>query len=203
MIYRVLAVAAASLGVVISFWYVFLNQNFDVTTLLGGVAFPLAFGSAALLATRQRIALFAFLAYFWSLIDDAPVNFDSVFTWPEVTRAHPAGPHIFMEVLLHILTIIFLCLAIREALKGTSFTWSKAFGISLLTAAAFALSYAQNLPLDSLGAVIEQDWIQLDLAEHLASLILLYVAVRLAMKSTRDLPTTAPGSAEKKPHGYG
>jgi len=182
IIYRGLAIAAASLGVVVSFWYVFQNQAFDITTLLGGVALPLVFGSAALLVTKQRIALFAFLAYFWSLIDDAPVNFDSVLTWPEVTRVHPAAPHLFMEALLHVLTVVFLCLAMREALKGTSVTREKAFGVSIFTAAAFVLSYAQNLPLGGLGTTVEQGWYQFDLTEHLASIILLYIAVRLAMR---------------------
>ncbi len=195
IIYRILAIAAASLGVVVSLWYVYQNQAFDVTTLLGGVVLPLVFGSAVLLVARERIALFAFLAYFWSLIDDAPVNFDSVLTWPEVTRAHPAGPHIFMEVLLHVLTIVFLCLALREALKGTSFTKERVFNVSLLTAAAFVLSYAQNLPLDALRTIVEQDWYQLDLAEHLASIILLYIAVRLAMRPSGAGPRTSPGSS--------
>ncbi|MGD0637245.1 MAG: hypothetical protein ABSA72_04320 [Nitrososphaerales archaeon] len=192
-IYRIPVVAAASLGVLASLWYVYQNQAFDATTLLGGVVLPLAFGSAVLFVAKQRIALFAFLALFWSLIDDAPVNFDSVLTWPEVTRTHPAGPHDFMEILLHLLTIVFLCLALREALKGTSFTEEKALSISLLTAAAFVLSYAQNLPLDALRTVVENDWYQLDLAEHLASIFFLYVAVRLAMRPSGAGPTTSPG----------
>ena len=185
IIYRTLAVSAASLGIVVSFWYVFQNQAFDITTLLGGVVLPLVFGSAVLIVTKQRIAIFAFLAFFWSLIDDAPVNFDSVLTWPEVTRVHPAGPHLFMEALLHVLTIVFLCLALREALKGTSLTGEKVFGVTLLTAAAFVLSYAQNLPLADLSTIVEQDWYQLDLAEHLASIALLYIAIRLAMGPSR------------------
>ncbi len=169
----------------VSFWYVFQSQAFDITTLLGGVVLPLVFGSAVLIVTKQRIAIFAFLAFFWSLIDDAPVNFDSVLTWPEVTRVHPAGPHLFMEALLHVLTAVFLCLALREALKGTSLTREKVFGVALLTAAAFVLSYAQNLPLADLSTIVEQDWYQLDLAEHLASIALLYIAVRLAMRPSR------------------
>jgi hypothetical protein len=100
-----------------------------------------------------------------------------------------------MEVLLHVLTIVFLCLALREALKGTSFTKERVFNVSLLTAAAFVLSYAQNLPLDALRTIVEQDWYQLDLAEHLASIILLYIAVRLAMRPSGAGPRTSPGSS--------
>ena len=136
-IYRILAAATATLGVLVSLWYVSENQAFDVTTLLAGVVFPLVFGSAVLLVTKQRIALFVFLAYFWSIVDDGPVFFDSVLTWPEVTRFHPATPHIFLEVLLHALTLLFMALAVREALGGTRPPLPKALGVVVLALIAF------------------------------------------------------------------
>ena len=102
---------AACLPLCLSLLYVYLNQDFDLSTLLAGVVIPLSLGVVVLLAARRRVMLLVFVAYFWSLVDDKPVNFDSVLTWPEVTRFHPAGPHIFMEVLLHLLTLLFLALA--------------------------------------------------------------------------------------------
>ena len=199
-IYRILAIAAASLGVLASLWYVSLNQNFDASTLLAGVVFPLAFGSAVLLATNQRIALFVFVAYFWSIVDDGPVFFDSVLTWPEVTRFHPATPHIFLEVLLHALTLLFMALAVREALKGTRPALPRVLGIVLLTSAAFILSYAQNIPVDAVQTVVQQEWYQLDVAEHAGSLVVLAVAILIAMMKENlggSASTTAPGRRDK------
>jgi hypothetical protein len=179
---EIIAAVAASLVLLLSLWYVYLNQDFDATTLLAGVLLPLVLGSAILYVTKERVLLFAFLAYFWSLVDDKPVQFDSVLTWPEVTRFHPATPHIFMEVVLHVLTIAFLYLAVREGLKGTALTQAKALKVSLLTLAAFVLSYAQNIPLDALQTFVTQDWYALDLVEHVVSLAFLYLALREAAR---------------------
>src|SRR5271156_724619 len=78
---------------------------------------------------KGSLFFFAFMAYFWSLIDDGPVDFDSVLTWPKVT----GGPqHIFLEILLHALTLGFLFLALREALKGSDASTRRRIGIAFL-----------------------------------------------------------------------
>ena len=182
---------AACVVLGLSLLYVYANPNFDASTLAVGVIIPLGFGAAVFLATRQRVALFVFLAYFWSLVDDKPVQFDSVLTWPEVTRFHPAGPHIFMEVVLHVLTIAFLVLAAREALKGSRLSPSSMVGVWLLVLVAFVLSYAQNLPVDSIQTLATYDWYPLNLGEHVASLAFLYLALDQAGRSKRRPPGAA------------
>jgi hypothetical protein len=176
---------SACLVLALSLGYVDANPNFDAGTLAVGVVIPLGFGVAVFLAARQRLALFAFLAYFWSLVDDKPVQFDSVLTWPEVTRFHPAGPHIFMEVVLHVLTLAFLVLAAREALKGSHLSLSSTVGFWLLVLIAFGLSYVQNIPLDSIQTLATYQWYPLDLGEHVASLVFLYLAVSEAIRSRK------------------
>ncbi len=194
MQYDVFAIAATSLVVILSQYYVFVVPAYDFTSFLVGVAFPLVFGSVIFLAKGRRILLFAFLAYIWSVVDDAPVYFDSVFTWPEVTRFHPAEPHIFLEIVVHVLTGVFLYLTVREALKGTAMNRQKLFKVSLLTFIAFVLSYAQNIPLAVVQDLVENGgWYQLDVVQHLASIVFLFVAVREAMKPRVAVITRNPG----------
>lgn len=177
-----IAIAVTLLVIILSQWYVFLNPAYDVTTLIVGVVFPLIAGSIVLAVNGNRVILLAFLAYFWSLVDDAPVSFDSVFSWPEVTRFHPATPHIFLEIVLHALTAAFLILAIREALKGTTSNRMTILEVSSLTLIAFVLSYAQNIPSAVVQTIVESGWYQLDVVEHIASVLFLYFAVREARK---------------------
>jgi hypothetical protein len=179
ILYDVLAIVMISLVVILSQWYVLVIQEYDITTFFEAVALPIIFGSIILLVSKRRTLLFAFIAYFWSLVDDAPVNFDSVFTWPEVTSG---SHHIFMEIVLHTLTIVFLYLTIREALKGTTITQWKTFKVSLLTFIAFVLSYAQNIPLSAIQAIVVNEWYPLDIIEHVTSMIFFYLAIREAMK---------------------
>jgi len=179
----ILEVVVAFLISILTMWFVYLNPAYNVNTFLVGVALPLALGSALLLAGRQRLLLFVFLAYFWSLVDDAPVNFDSVLTWPNVTRHNPAAPHYFLEVVLHVLTIFFLSLAVRESSEGKAVDSRKKFEIALLTLVAFSSSYLQNAPLGVIRHLVTHHWFELDLLEHIASGAFLYFALRLALKS--------------------
>jgi len=179
-LYDLLAVLATSVVVVASLLYAYVAYVFDTTTLLVSVALPLVFGSAILAFRKQRILLFSFLAIFWSLIDDAPVFFDSVFTWPEVTRFHPFLPRLFMNVVLHSLSLIFLYLAVRKSMKGTTIARSKAFKVATLAFVSFVLMYAQNIPLTIVQNIVENSWYQFDVAEKLSSIVFLYLAIREA-----------------------
>jgi hypothetical protein len=181
-VYLAVPTVVTSTVLILSQWYVYQYPAYDWTTLLAGVAFPLVFGIIALRFANQRLLLFAFLAYFWSIVDDAPVSFDSVFSWPEVTRFHPYLPHLFLEVVLHILTAFFLILTVREALRGTTTTRRKLFTVSMFTLFAFLLSYAQNIPLSIIQTTVENSWYSLDIVEHVVSVTLLYFAIRVAMK---------------------
>jgi len=123
-----------------------------------------------------RIAFFVFMAYFWSLVDDGPVDFDSVHIWPGVP---PVLQHPLSEVFLHVLTLAFMYLAIRQALSGKGAApLRKTLQVSILTLAAFWASYFQNTPLEALPLVVQNAWYPLDFLEHAVSVALLYLAIR-------------------------
>lgn len=183
-----LAIMAASLIVIIGLLYAQITGTYDATTLIGSVVLPLVSGSVILLVRRKRILLLAFLAYFWTVIDDAPVFFDSVLTWPEVTRFHPFIPRLFMNVVIHTLTAVFLYLTIRESIKGASVRLRDAIGVIVLTLMAFVSAYAQNIPLNFVQNVVRTSWYSFDFTEKLVSIIFLYFAVHEALK-LRASPT--------------
>jgi hypothetical protein len=181
-LYDLLAVAAATCVLIAALLYAEVTDVYDSTTLLVSVVLPLILGSAIFLLRKNRILLFAFLAYFWAIIDDRPVFFDSVLTWPEVTRFHPFLPRLFMNIVIHALTALFLYLTIRESLKGSSVRLRNASLVIVLALVAFILAYAQNIPLAVIQKVVETSWYPFDLAEKLASVFFLYIAVREAVK---------------------
>jgi hypothetical protein len=181
-LYDFLAILAASLVVVAGMLYVAVTGTYDATTLLVSILLPLVLGSAFLSVRKERIALFAFLAYFWAVVDDGPVFFDSVLTWPEVTRFHPFLPRLFMNIVIHALTAFFLYLAMRESMKGTGASLRKAPKVIILTSAAFVAAYAQNIPLIAVQNVVDASWYAFDITEKSVSIFLFCVAVWLAMK---------------------
>ena len=171
-----ISVGAVALSYVLTQYWVYLYSRYDLDTLLVGAVVPLVLSLSLPLYSRNRVLLFVFLAYFWSLVEDGPVFLDSVFTWPEVTSA---PPHLLLEVLYHLLTAAFLVLAIREAMKGGPSPTPKKIAIGLLTASAFVLAYAQNIPLDAVQGLVLGQWYSVDAAEHLLSALLLFLALRL------------------------
>lgn len=172
------ASAAATIVVLVATEiYVGYNQTFDYSTLLIGVVVPLASGFILLSRKSDRFLLLAYLGYFWSVVDDAPVNFDSVFTWPEVTRFHPVLPHYTLEVVFHVATFGFMYLSVREVLGGGIKLGRRALRIYLLLALAFLLSYAQNIPLSAVQSMVESSWYQLDVFEHLGSVVVFGLAL--------------------------
>lgn len=127
---------------------------------------------------EARVAFFAFMAYFWSLVDDAPVGFDSISTWPEVTSGFQ---HTLTEVILHVLTAAFMFLAMRGAVGRIGIApVRKELQVSILAIAAFWASYFQNTPWGIVQVVARNAWYPLDFAEHAVSLALLYFAIRTA-----------------------
>ena len=173
----ILSVGAIILTYFFTQWYVYLFPSYDYSTFLVGAVVPMTVTLSLPLALRNRVLLYASLAYFWALVDDGPVFLDSVFTWPEVTRFHPAAPHLFLEVLYHLLTAAFLVLAIREAAKGVMTSTPRTGGVLLLTTCAFVLAYAQNLPIGAIQTIVETQWFQLDIVEHVLSGSLLALAI--------------------------
>ena len=183
-ILTIFAIGVVSLALLAPQWYLALNPqlNLDWTDFVLAVVLPIALALAFFEIWKQRILLFAFFAFIWSATDDAPVYLDSVFTWPEVT----SGPqHVFLEILIHVLTIIFLYLTVREALKGTKITRQKIILVAILSALAFAFSYAQNIPLNVIKEATADSWYQFDIVEHLLSLVFLSLAVLLAKREER------------------
>jgi hypothetical protein len=182
LFYNALAVLAVSVLIIASLLYAQITETYDATTLVVSVALPLVLGSVIFSARKERILLFAFLAYFWAVVDDGPVFFDSVLTWPEVTRYHPFLPRLFMNLVIHAFTALFLYLTIREAVRGSRVRLRDTPFVIIFTSVAFVLAYAQNIPLASVQNLVAANWYPFDVAEKLASIFFLYLAVRCAVK---------------------
>jgi hypothetical protein len=181
-LYDILAVAAVSTIVLVGMLYAEVVYVFDLTTLLVSVVIPLVAGTAIFVARKNRILLFAFLSLFWALVDDRPVFFDSVLTWPEVTRFHPFLPRLFMNIVIHGLTVLFLYLMIRESMKGSAVRLRNASGVIFLAAVAFILAYAQNIPLAAVQNVVEAgsnpaSWYPFDIATKSASVFFICLTI--------------------------
>jgi hypothetical protein len=197
--YDVLAVLAASLVVVACLVYAEWYGVFDATMFLVGVVVPLGLGSGIISVRRDRILLFAFLAYIWAVLDDAPVFLDSLLTWPQVTRFHPFLPRLFMNIVIHGLTAFFMFVAVREAMKGKNTSLRNAPLVVALAVVAFVLAYAQNIPLDVIQNAVTDAWFPFDIAEKLSSILVFYLALREATKSKVDPKTRPNGHADVTP----
>lgn len=171
-------------------YYVYLNPAFDLGTLIIGVVLPFVFGSSLLLLGRQRVLFFVFSAYFWSLVDDAPVHFDSVLTWPEVTRYQPVVPY-FMDYVLLVVVLSSFYLAVREILKGKRTTTKEKVLFSFLTLVVFGLSYIQDIELNPIRQIVASYWYQLDLVEHIASATVLLLVLKMALSKHYGSPDSA------------
>ena len=158
--------------------------DFAVAVLLPIILATILFGAA-----KNWLFLFGFLAYIWCLTDDAPVYLDSVFTWPEVTSGFQ---HIFLEYLLHFLTLFFMVLTLWQAIKtrkgkGPIGIRNLVFPLILL-AVAFVTSYFQNVPLSQIQQITRNTfrskppWYELDIIEHIVSILFLYFAIRQVRK---------------------
>ncbi len=198
-LYNIVAFCTISIAVIVPQWYLYITR-----VALGWGAFFWALMFPTILAVvifafgRRWIQLFAFLALIWPLTEDAPVYLDSIFTWPEVTSGFQ---HLFLEVLFHLLTLFFLFLTIREALKGTEASRRKVALVSVLAFTAFVLSYAQNIPLDQIEDLVATNWYGLDIAEHTIALVFLFFAVYEARIERRQLASTAPSIADSESSG--
>jgi len=175
----ILGLAASFVLLFLCLLYVYFNPNYDVTTFVVGVAIPGMGGSAILFATRQRVLAFVYLAYFWGLVDDAPVHFDSVLTWPEVTRYQPYVPYLMDFVLLG-LALLFFSLAVLESIGGKAITHHEGFILVLLTMLVFGLSYLQDLEISPVQYLVDGYWYQFDLVEHIVSGVALFLTLRYA-----------------------
>ncbi len=185
-----LAVGTITLTYVLTQWYVYLFPSYDASTFAVGALLPLFVSLLLPLLTRNRVLLYVFLAYFWALVEDGPVYLDSLYTWPEVTRFHPAEPHIILEVVYHVLTALFLVLAVLQVRKGAKLSAFRSAGCVVLVGAAFVLAYAQNIPLGFIQDTVETQWFQLDVVEHVLSALATLAALLLA--KPRSLKASSP-----------
>jgi len=193
-LYDLLAVLAVSLVMVACVIYAEERYLYDVRTLLLCIVAPLVFGVAVLSLRRDRTLLFGFLALFWAVIDDRPIFFDSILTWPEVTRFHPFLPRLFMNIVIHALTIIFLYLTIREAMKGSGVRLSRAPRVIILASVAFVFAYAQNIPLAVIQDAVQAgsnpaSWFPFDVVAKLGAVSFLCLAVWQAKRLKADKRT--------------
>jgi hypothetical protein len=176
--YDFVSIASVTLSVIIPQAYLQVTQvNLDWIAFLTSVALPICLAIFLFWFRGRKILFLVFVAYIWAVTEDAPVFLDSVYTWPEVTSGLQ---HSILEIIFHILTVIFMILAYREALKGTAITKRKLLGITLLGIIAYVLSYAQNIPLVSIQEIVQENWLGLDLVEHVTSITILGVAIRKA-----------------------
>ena len=189
----ILAVLASSSIVFIGLVYAQVVRTYDLTTLLVSVVIPLVFGVAVFSVRKNRVLLFSFLALIWAVVDDAPVYFDSVLTWPEVTRFHPFIPRLEMNLVIHLLTLLFLYLAMREALKGTGVGLLQAPGVVVLAFLAFVFAYAQNIPLLAVQLLVANFWYPFDLVEKLLSIFFIWLAVKEAGRLEPGAPVVPSG----------
>jgi hypothetical protein len=116
-----------------------------------------------------KILMWGSLAYFWSLINDAPLNADTLLgqSW---------SGYLIMEVVLNLLSFLCFCLAVREATKGRDFSGTAV----LWTLLAILWSSADDIPFVALwlGPLRTQFWYPFDAAIHAVSLVFFYLAVR-------------------------
>lgn len=150
---------------------------------VAAVLIPIALAYLFFWLRGRKVIFFVFMAYIWALTDDAPVNLDSVFTWPEVTFGLQ---HYLLEVLLHLLTAAFMVAGVREASKGRKMSLSRGITVYFFTLLAFIISYAQNLPFHPFEVSVPAGtWYPLDIIEHPVSILILCLALWLASTSDK------------------
>ena len=192
-----MALAAAAL-VVIAAVYAEVVDVYDLTTLMVSVVLPVVLGSFFVSLTRNRIMLYAYLGLIWAVLDDRPIFFDSVLTWPEVTRFNPFLPRLFMNVVIHALTVVFLYLSLREAAKGSRYGFWRSPRVLIPALFCLVLAYAQNVPLPVVQDVVQAGanpatWYPFDIVTKLLSLFFLYVALKEALHETTNVgPSSQP-----------
>ena len=185
-IYDILAVSAAAAVVVTAVTYAEIVYTYDLTTFIVSVVSPVVVGSF-FIALRNRKMLYAYLAFIWAVLDDRPIFFDSILTWPEVTRFHPFLPRLFMNIVIHGLTLVFLYLSVREASKGSNVSFWRSPRVLIPAVIFLVLAYAQNIPLSIVQDMVQAGsnpatWYPFDIATKLSSLLFLYVTLWEALR---------------------
>jgi hypothetical protein len=138
-----------------------------------------------------KILFWGALAYFWSMINDDPVNADLLLAKPP----HPG--YYLMEVVLNLLSLICFCLAAREALKGQNFR-NLRVKVALWTILAFLWSSSDDIPFlkDGLGLSSITSEYYYDVVKWSVSLFFFYLAIRRStvqdprVEKARKVPTT-------------
>jgi len=182
-IHDILLVLAAATLVIVAVAYAEIVYTYDMTTLLVSVISPVILGTVFIAFTKNRVLLYAYLAFIWAVLDDRPIYFDSVLTWPEVTRFNPLLPRLFMNVIIHALTVIFLYLSLRGANKGSKSGLWHSPRVLLPAVIFLVLAYAQNIPLSIVQNAVQEgtnpgSWYPFDVSTKLLALLFLYVALK-------------------------
>jgi len=199
--YGVLSILGAATVVIAAVAYAEIVYTYDLTTLIVSVITPLALGSFLINLRRSRVMLYAYLAFIWAVLDDRPIFFDSFLTWPEVTRFHPFLPRLFMNIVIHGLTLVFLYLSVREASKLSKTSFWRSPLVLVLAAIFLVLAYAQNIPLSIVQDVVQAgsnpaSWYPFDLITKLLALLFLYVTLSEAARPKRNSQSRIIGYGE-------
>jgi hypothetical protein len=182
-----LAVLATSAVVVSATAYAEIVYVYDLTTLVLCVIVPIVLGSLFMYATKSRIMFYAFLGFIWAALDDRPIFFDSVLTWPEVTRFHPLLPRLLMNIVIHGLTVVFYYLALREATRDNKVGLFRSPEPLILAAISCVAAYAQNIPIAFIQNIVQagtnpSSWYPFDFVTKLIGVLFLYLALGEAVK---------------------
>ncbi|MDG6934085.1 MAG: hypothetical protein JRN68_05260 [Nitrososphaerota archaeon] len=183
MLPAITRLSVASFILVLAEVAVYAYPNYDLSTFVLGVLSPVSAGIILMWKPAYRVALYSYLAIYFSLADDAPIFLDSVLTWPEVTRYHPFLPHLSLEITLHLLTGVFIYLALKEV--APRIRWLSFRGVASILLGFFALvfCYAQNLPVQWIQLIVEKDWYTLDVVEHMIAILFLLSGLMVARSS--------------------
>jgi hypothetical protein len=174
----IVGIIVVSISVIIPQYYFALHPgpNLNWEDFVYAVVVPTILAFLFFGLGKQPVLIYACLGYIIAVSEDAPVYLDSVFTWPEVTSGLQ---HTFLEILLHLMTALFIYLAVRQALKGRIGP-SRKFVVYVLAVVAFVASYAQNLPIGIIEQIVKHSWFQLDVAEHFISFGFFSLAIVIA-----------------------
>lgn len=137
----------------------------------------------------DRVLAWGALAYFWSLINDRPVNADTLLG---------GRGYYFMEGVLNLLSLLCFVLAAREAVRGRAAP-GVVRRVALWTALAFFWSAADDIPfltarLRPPGA---ESWYLFEAAIHLVSLAFFYLVIREARMGAGTVES--PGASNPPP----
>jgi hypothetical protein len=157
-------------------------------------------GESSALSKRITLAIgWGVLAYYWSLINDAPINADTLLG---------RQGYYYMEAVLNLLSLSCFVLVAWSLLRGRAGAWPKR--VALWMAMAYLWSAADDTPAYQIIPRMMRldDRYQLEAAFHVISLAFFFLMVRDSASPERikgtgsTLPQHSSGSGKVEPWRY-